>query len=56
MNKIHMTLDQCRALAVEVLERHGCDGPNAAAIAETEYRSDHFIACWHADKVLGGTA
>jgi oligopeptide/dipeptide ABC transporter ATP-binding protein len=21
-----------------------------------EYRSDHFIACWHADKVLGGTA
>lgn len=35
MDKVRMTLDQCRALAVEVLERHGCDHPNAAAIADT---------------------
>jgi len=35
MDKLRMTLTQCHALAVEVLERNGCDGPNAGAIAET---------------------
>ncbi len=30
-----MTLDECRALCVGVLEENGCDGPNAAAVAAT---------------------
>ncbi len=30
-----MTLGECRALCIAVLEANGCDGPNAAAIAET---------------------
>jgi len=35
MNKLHMTLDQCHDLAIEVLTRHGCDAANASAIAAT---------------------
>lgn len=35
MEKVRITLDECRALAAGVLERHGCDSPNAAAIAGT---------------------
>lgn len=35
MDNVRMTLDECRALAVEVLEANGCDAPNAGAIAET---------------------
>lgn len=35
MDKVRMTLDECQALAIEVLTRHGCDAPNAAAIART---------------------
>jgi delta1-piperideine-2-carboxylate reductase len=35
MEKIRMTLDECRALAVEILEANGCDAPNAGAIADT---------------------
>ncbi len=35
MDKVRMTLEECRALAVEVLEANGCDGPNAGAIADT---------------------
>lgn len=35
MDKVAMTLDECRELAVEVLARHGCDAPNARAIAAT---------------------
>ncbi len=30
-----MTLEECRALAVEVLEANGCDAANAGAIADT---------------------
>jgi len=33
MDKVRMTLDECRALATEVLTQNGCDGANAAAIA-----------------------
>jgi delta1-piperideine-2-carboxylate reductase len=35
MDKIRMTLGDCRELAIEVLTRHGCDEPNASAIAAT---------------------
>lgn len=35
MDSVRMTLEDCRALAVEVLTRHGCDDANAAAIADT---------------------
>lgn len=35
MDSVRMTLEDCRSLAVEVLTRHGCDGDNAAAIADT---------------------
>jgi delta1-piperideine-2-carboxylate reductase len=35
MDKVRMTLDECRVLAIEVLTRHGCDQPNAEAIAAT---------------------
>ena len=35
MGKIRMTLDQCRALATQVLADNGCDRPNAEAIAAT---------------------
>lgn len=35
MDKIRMTLEDCRALCIAVLEANGCDGANAAAIAAT---------------------
>ncbi|HUF88197.1 MAG TPA: Ldh family oxidoreductase [Thermohalobaculum sp.] len=35
MDKVRMTLEECRALAVEVLGANGCDAPNAGAIADT---------------------
>jgi delta1-piperideine-2-carboxylate reductase len=35
MDKIRMTLGDCRELAIEVLTRHDCDEPNASAIAAT---------------------
>lgn len=35
MQTQHLTLDECHALVVEVLTRHGCDGPNAQAVADT---------------------
>ena len=35
MDSIRLTLEECRALCVAVLEANGCDHPNAAAIAAT---------------------
>jgi delta1-piperideine-2-carboxylate reductase len=35
MDRVHTTLDECRALCIAVLEANGCDRPNAAAIAGT---------------------
>jgi delta1-piperideine-2-carboxylate reductase len=35
MDTVHMTLDRCRELALEILTRHGCDTRNASAIAAT---------------------
>ena len=35
MDKVRMTLGECRDLAIEVLTRHGCDAANARAIAAT---------------------
>lgn len=35
MDKVRMTLNECRDLAVQVLTRHGCDAPNAESIAAT---------------------
>ena len=35
MDKVRMTLDECRDLGIEVLTRHGCDEANARAIAAT---------------------
>jgi delta1-piperideine-2-carboxylate reductase len=35
MDKVRMTLEECRALAVEILEANGCDPLNAGAIADT---------------------
>jgi delta1-piperideine-2-carboxylate reductase len=35
MDKVRMTLDECRALATEVLTQNGCDAANAEAIAAT---------------------
>jgi delta1-piperideine-2-carboxylate reductase len=35
MDKVRMTLDECRDLGIEVLMRHGCDQANASAIAAT---------------------
>jgi len=35
MDRVHTTLEECRALCIAVLEANGCDRPNAAAIAGT---------------------
>jgi delta1-piperideine-2-carboxylate reductase len=35
MDKMRMTLNECREFGVEVLARHGCDARNAQAIAAT---------------------
>lgn len=35
MDKLRMTLAECRALALAVLEANGCDAANAGAIADT---------------------
>ena len=39
MDKVRMTLEECRALAVEVLRANGCDGPNASRVRDTSRSS-----------------
>ena len=47
MQTQHLTLDECHALAVEVLTRHGCDEPNARAVADTVTAAERDYAKSH---------
>jgi len=47
MDKVRMTLDECRALATEVLLKYGCDAPNAEAVADTVTRAERDHARSH---------
>jgi len=47
MEKVRMTLDECRGLATEVLRQNGCDQANADAIDATVTAAERDRALSH---------